>query len=205
MAWSKNIVELLEQNAFYNNGQPLKRESDVFILDILKEESAKGSTILDYACGTGRLYDLLKAENVPVIYSGYDSSEDMIEKAKEKFPDAIFTNKVPDKVFDVVVNIDMLQHSETMDEFKAKMKDVLATGKKVIFHFWYKDFQDFQWVGLDTERFPEIFPNPAVIINELLYQFGEASARLMLFPNCQPYKTAVIVVNQPEKTTVKKK
>lgn len=194
--WPTEVVELLENNAFYNQGEPLKRESDIFIIEILKNEIENGKSILDYACGTGRLYDLLKREGLTPLYTGYDSSEGMIKKAKEKFSDVQFTNKLPSKKTDVIVNIDMLQHSDSFEDFKNKAKDISGLAKKVIFHFWYKDKYEEQQIAIKGNEFNEIFPSPANIINELMPLFDDHNITVKLFPDCQPYKTAVIVAER---------
>lgn len=194
--WPTEVVELLENNAFYNQGEPLKRESDIFIIEILKNEIENGKSILDYACGTGRLYDLLKREGLNPLYTGYDSSEGMIKKAKEKFSDVQFTNKVPSKKADVIVNIDMLQHSDSFEDFKNKAKDISGLAKKVIFHFWYKDIYSEQQIAIKGNEFNEIFPAPANIINDLMPLFDDHNITVKLFPDCQPYKTAVIVAER---------
>lgn len=194
--WPTEVVESLENNAFYNQGEPLKRESDIFIIEILKNEIENGKSILDYACGTGRLYDLLKREGLTPLYTGYDSSESMIKKAKEKFPDIQFTNKVPSKKADVIVNIDMLQHSDSFDDFKNKAKDISGLAKKVIFHFWYKDTYSEQQIAIKGNEFNEVFPSPANIINDIMPLFDDHNIIVKLFPDCQPYKTAVIVAER---------
>lgn len=194
--WNKEVVESLEVNAFYHNGKPLQRESDNYLIEIIREETEKGSKILDYASGTGRFLHLLMQECVSTLYTGYDSSPDMVEKAKEKFPENIFINDLEGKTFDVAVNIDMLQHSTDLKSFVGKMKEVLKVSKKVLFHFWYEDHFKYQEIGLKGEVFPEIFPSPVNIINDILPEFSEHKVKVKLFPNCQPYKTAVIVVEQ---------
>jgi SAM-dependent methyltransferase len=194
--WTDEVVNSLESNAFYNQGKPLFRASDKYIIEILREETEKGSAILDFACGTGRLLHLLMQECVLADYSGYDSSEAMIDKAHDKFPDDFFTNDFPNKVFDVVVNIDMLQHSEDLEVFKEKIKKVLTTGKKAIFHFWYKPDDFYQEISVNGVTFPEIFPSPATIINDISEVFEKSKYKIKLFPNEQPYKTCVIVVSQ---------
>ena len=194
--WTNEVIDSLENNAFYWQGEPLKRESDIFIINLLKDEIAAGKIILDYACGTGRLYDLLKREGLEPVYIGYDSSEGMIRKAKEKFPDAQFSGKVPSKKADVIVNIDMLQHSDSFEDFKNKAKELSGLAKKVIFHFWYKETYLEQQIVIKGNEFNEIFPAPANIINDIMPLFDEHNITVKLFPDCQPYKTAVIITEK---------
>ena len=84
--WNKNFVNYIEENIFYKaDGKALRRQCDVALVDELKKdlEFSKDSTILDFACGTGRLVSLLKENDIDIKqnYQGYDSSEAMIEKA----------------------------------------------------------------------------------------------------------------------------
>lgn len=46
--------------------------------------------ILDVGCGLGDLYGYLQARDIPVEYTGYDLLPDMIERARQRYPDACF-------------------------------------------------------------------------------------------------------------------
>lgn len=50
----------------------------------------KNATILDFGCGTGRLYQLLAAEGFTGSYTGYDVAPELIDAAQKKFPAARF-------------------------------------------------------------------------------------------------------------------
>jgi 2-polyprenyl-3-methyl-5-hydroxy-6-metoxy-1,4-benzoquinol methylase len=48
------------------------------------------ASILDFGCGTGRLYELLVGAGFTRNYVGYDVVADMIDAAREKYPAARF-------------------------------------------------------------------------------------------------------------------
>lgn len=46
--------------------------------------------VLDVGCGLADLYGYLQARSVPVTYTGYDLLPDMVERARQRFPEAHF-------------------------------------------------------------------------------------------------------------------
>ncbi len=65
------------------------------ILDIIKFDSRndfedKAASILDFGCGLGHLYEYIKKNKIPVLYSGLDLSPLFIERCKDKFPELEF-------------------------------------------------------------------------------------------------------------------
>jgi len=54
-----------------------------------------GSSILDYGCGKGDLFEFLRDKGIGVQYTGFDINPDLIEMAKKKFPGVSF------RVFDI--------------------------------------------------------------------------------------------------------
>jgi len=83
-------------------------------IDLILRISEKSSiSVLDLGCGDGLLLSLLKEKGI--IGKGLDVSEEGVEKAKSKGIDASifdFSDKLPfpDKSFDVVVLLDVLEH-----------------------------------------------------------------------------------------------
>ncbi len=99
--WTKQVVEHLEKNAFYKGGDrktPLARDCDRYINDYLRQGFKEGYSLIDFACGTGRLRDLNGVNQYS--YTGYDSSPEMIKLAKEKFPDICFIDKMSNMLKD---------------------------------------------------------------------------------------------------------
>ncbi|GBE40590.1 MAG TPA: class I SAM-dependent methyltransferase [Nitrospirae bacterium] len=104
-------------------GQSLRYEC---LLDI--DESIEGSKVLDYGCGKGDLYQVLKDRNISVNYTGFDINANLISLAKQKHPETVF------RVFDIEI--------DNMDEefdyiflcgvFNLKLKDLDKTVKNVL-------------------------------------------------------------------------
>jgi SAM-dependent methyltransferase len=49
-----------------------------------------GKSVLDYGCGKGDLYGYIKDRQIHIQYCGIDINENLIELAKNKFPEAEF-------------------------------------------------------------------------------------------------------------------
>lgn len=68
--------------------------------------TSENSSVLDYGCGYGALYDYLKERNYRVNYTGYDISEEMIAHAGRLHPsaDAVWSSSLDEKSqFDYVI------------------------------------------------------------------------------------------------------
>lgn len=166
----KEVVEALENNAFYNKDYKngfLFRESDNTVLEHIKENFIKDKVLLDFACGTGRLVNVLKANGIELTknnYLGFDYTPAMVEKAKEKFPELNFTSNIKDiennKNIYMLVNIDMLQHSESLEEIKNNIEKLSKIANKSVFHLWYKNNDEYKPIELQGNIFHEYFPSP---------------------------------------------
>lgn len=59
--------------------------------EVLSEiDDLDGSRILDFGCGTGLLADFLDSRGVDCEYVGWDISDEMVEIARERHPEASF-------------------------------------------------------------------------------------------------------------------
>src|SRR5437762_2859922 len=57
------------------------------MLDLLRPSSSP-VTVLDFGCGTSRLYEYIRSEGYAgIIYSGLDLSDSFLKISKDKFPD----------------------------------------------------------------------------------------------------------------------
>ena len=70
--------------------------------------SVEKFSLLDFGCGYGAFLDYLtKGNDKGFHYTGYDISDEMLDKAKETFKShvgkPIFTNKIPKNKFDFVI------------------------------------------------------------------------------------------------------
>ena len=81
--------------------------------------------ILDYGCGTGEYVNYLATKKYNFEYCGYDISDEMIKKAKEKFEDfknTQFVTEVENRIFDysiasgiLNVKLDLASDKEWLD------------------------------------------------------------------------------------------
>ena len=62
-----------------------------------------GSSVLDYGCGNGALYEYIENSDLELDYHGYDLLDEMIKTASERFLDGKFFQFIPKKEFDFVV------------------------------------------------------------------------------------------------------
>lgn len=63
---------------------------------------------LDFGCGVGRLTRPLAQLTGDVV--GVDVSRGMLREARQRVPDAVFVERIPDRTFDWVVSFIVLQH-----------------------------------------------------------------------------------------------
>jgi len=92
----------------------------------------KGDKVLDWGCGNGRYFEVLKDKNIN--YIGIDNSEKLIEIAKQKYPQVDFRIAddseipFPDGCFDKIYSIAVLHHIPS-EEFRIKF---LQEAKRVL-------------------------------------------------------------------------
>jgi ubiquinone/menaquinone biosynthesis C-methylase UbiE len=85
---------------------------------LLSNIDLRNKTVADIGCGTGRHWNMLLAKQ-PLSLTGFDVSEGMLKKLKEKFPQAnvcrisddLFNN-VPDAPYDIIVSTLTVAHIE---------------------------------------------------------------------------------------------
>ena len=95
-------------------------------------------TIVDIGCGTGRHWDKIMAHN-PVLLSGYDVSMGMLDKLKEKYPEAevfhLVDNNLPgvgNGSVDVIVSTLAVAHIENMEDALVEWRRVLKNNGDII-------------------------------------------------------------------------
>lgn len=99
-----------------------------YIETLFKEYNIFPTTILDVACGTGVVSNILSNKGYKV--SGFDLSEGMIKVAKENFPNIDFTvqNAIDfsyDKKFDVAISLfDSLNYILNPNDLKSAFSNV---------------------------------------------------------------------------------
>jgi ubiquinone/menaquinone biosynthesis C-methylase UbiE len=126
--WTFDKVKALED--WWKPG----RDND-FVRSILPNDHR---SVLDVGCGIGRFYDILTENGAS--YLGIDSSDAMIERAKERLGMAMFEKGdiydigFPDESFDLVFCWGVLFH---LPNIEAPVKELCRVSKKyVIFNIW---------------------------------------------------------------------
>lgn len=208
--WNKNFVNYIEENIFYKtDGKALRRGCDNALVDELKKdlETNKDLTILDFACGTGRLVSLLKENDIDIKknYSGYDSSEAMIEKAMIKFSDLEFDFKEPNKNFDVVICLDMLQHLESKQEMIDYINRIVAKANRKVYFILWSGSGTSNIIDVYGSKFNEHFPSMFDIKFKLFENVKNNHNVSFQAFNDVPYPTVLITVEKVIKAPELKK
>lgn len=113
------------------------------ILDF-KKYVEKGDKILDLGCGNGRLFELFGSKD-KITYSGVDSSKNLIEIAKKKYPRGDFSVgsgldlNYPNGSFDIIFSLAVMHHLPGKDQrakFLSEAFRVLRHGGTMILTVW---------------------------------------------------------------------
>lgn len=210
MNWTSEVVNFLENNCFHNNEKVLVRESDIAYqglidnkLEELTDKSIMPISVLDFGCGTGRQLEINDFQiKHKIHYIGYDKSEEMIKKAKSKYPEQAFYNSEPfaldSNIIDLLISNDVLQHTENFDKFKELLEEMLLISNNVICHCWYEEEEKYQKVTLENEKFHEFFVDPIKLEKYFKEQLKEYNFYIIRFPNEKPYKCLVFTLNLKE-------
>lgn len=85
-------------------------------------------TILDIGCGSGDLAKLVNHNN----YFGYDIDTYSLSLAKNKYPNHSFENTIPNKKFDKIIALAVIEHVKDPVEFLYNFKKYLNSDGMVI-------------------------------------------------------------------------
>lgn len=107
------------------------------LVDLVEVHHGSGP-LLDVGCGTGRIHDALMRRLVlrPHGYVGVDVTHGMIERSRERFPEAdfrvgdVFDLPFPDASFGSVVCVDVLQH---LPEIHRPIQELLRVARDHVF------------------------------------------------------------------------
>ncbi len=94
----------------------------------------KNNKVLEVGCGRGEFYDYLLTKRSDVDYTGIDISKVAIDnhKARQKL---VFDGKkipFPDKTFDRVISIEVMEHLDNPQEMASEMRRVLKDDGLII-------------------------------------------------------------------------
>ena len=168
-------------NAFYNDLGSKWHEGEDDPLVLLRAENAlrnpwidkvaqerlgRKCTILDIGCGGGLLTNFLSLQGHAVC--GVDLSEESLKQARERdvTKNVAYTHAsayqlpYPDKQFDVVCAMDLLEHVESPDKVIAEVGRVLKKGGLFFFHTFNRNFLSWLVIIKGVEWFvPNTPPN----------------------------------------------
>ncbi len=95
-----------------------KRRYEV-MLDVTAKDTSKKIELLDFGCGTGRLYEHIQTKKMrSIIYSGLDISKNYTDIARKKYPDLKF------------YNLDVLSEGRRLLEFDYVVMNGVFTQKR---------------------------------------------------------------------------
>jgi len=111
---------------------------ELIFSNLIRNIDIENKSIADIGCGTGRHWQKLY-ERSPASITGYDVSQGMLDKLKQKFPQAIsirvtdnLLKDVPAASFDVIVSTLTIAHIENLRELISSWARVLKTGGEII-------------------------------------------------------------------------
>lgn len=113
---------------------------DLFSAVLKKTNTAKGSTLLDIGCGSGKFCKMASEAGFKV--SGFDASEELVSIARERLPESeIKTGDMEElpygnNSFDVVTGINSFQFAGEIVKAFGEAKRVSKPGGKVIAAVW---------------------------------------------------------------------
>lgn len=144
------------------------------MLDFINYVKAEDK-ILDLGCGNGRLVDLFK--EIDVLYTGADTSKELLKIAQSKYPKRGFVLTDPLKLpfdsnsFDLVFNLAVLHHLpsiETRLKYLKEIRRVLKKEGKLILSVWNLE-PKYSKIKLLAER----IKNPRFDFGDLLIPFKD--------------------------------
>jgi ubiquinone/menaquinone biosynthesis C-methylase UbiE len=111
---------------------------EVLFSRLLANTDIQNKTVADIGCGTGRHWNKI-LEKMPQTLTGFDVSEGMLNRLKEKFPaasvyhitDDLFTN-APNAPFDLIVSTLTVAHIEDIDKALSAWCDLLKPKAEII-------------------------------------------------------------------------
>lgn len=111
----------------------LAMEDEVFTT-LLQGVSIKGKRVVDIGCGTGRHWNALLNEH-PAQLTGVDVSEEMLDRLKEKYPEAVVFNdlsKIEDHGADVIVSMLTIGYIADIENALREWHRILRPGGEIL-------------------------------------------------------------------------
>ena len=127
--WSSTYDDQPDNVILYLEG---KLFSEIIVKDVIKDKN-----VLDIGCGTGRHWKEL-LEHKPRKITGIDTSQEMIEKLKTKFPEAevyLSVNNslknIESDAYDIIISTLTLGHINKPENYLKEWNRVLRSGGEI--------------------------------------------------------------------------
>jgi len=162
------------RNFFWEEFKPLAKYANI------------GDRILDLGCGNGRLLDLLRGK--PIEYFGIDISKNLINIARQRYPNQEFNVfdglKIPfdDNYFDKIFCIAVLHHipgRQLRNEFLQETKRALQPDGKLILTTWYLWNKPSFWLSLSKFTLKKIIGKSEFDFFDIIESWGKISQRYL--------------------------
>lgn len=120
-------------------------------LEFIGDYAEKGSVVLDFGCGNGRLLDILDDD---LQYYGVDVSQKLVDVAKQKYPNFNFAKISPiqstlapnDEFFNTVYSIAVFHHFPSKEYREKWVQELYRVTKKdghiiiTVWNLWQKKY-----------------------------------------------------------------
>jgi len=144
-----------------------------------------GDTVLDLACGNGRLLEALRDKKID--YLGVDNSEELLKLARLNYPDKTFLiadmldlNNVPDNKFNYIFCLAALQHIPSQElriKVLKKMRSKLSIEGRLIISNWNLFTKPIYKYKLIKRYFLRYFKNYQEEWSDLIFPWKDSSGR----------------------------
>ena len=145
----------------------------------------RGDAVLDFGCGNGRLYEVLK--DIGVKYLGVDNSKELINIAKNKYPDASFKKidfqdfKVKEK-FDAIYMLAVLHHipgEHYRNVLLSKLHELLKPNGTLVLTVWALESKKDIRKKLIVNKFLRIFGLNKMDFGDILFPFRDINQEIV--------------------------
>lgn len=118
---------------------------EMLFAKMLKNISISYKKVADIGCGTGRHWNLLRQQNPSLLY-GFDVSSQMLQRLKEKFPEAVTEkisgnkySNIPADFFDVIISTLTIAHMKDVRATIAEWQRILKPGGDILLTDYHPD------------------------------------------------------------------